>query len=109
MDIIDRTLQPLDPSNTKAAFLEIQNYLGRVMETIDFTLSKHQDQLQTVDPESVKKLTEAVATLTQAVSNLSQAVNGFKGRLDNAEQTIKDHTALLENHEFRIEALENKP
>ena len=35
MDILDRTLQKLDPEDSAGSFSEIENYLARVMETID--------------------------------------------------------------------------
>ena len=121
MDILDRTLQKLDPEDSAGSFSEIENYLARVMETIDFTLSRHQDQISDVDPKRITKLEQAVGILNQEVSSLEQAVGilnqgvsslkasvkSLEGRMDAAEALLQSHTAELENHELRIQALEN--
>ena len=109
MDILDRTLQKLDPEDSAGSFSEIENYLARVMETIDFTLSRHQDQISDVDPKRITKLEQAVGILNQEVSSLKASVKSLEGRMDAAESLLQSHTAELENHELRIQALENKP
>lgn len=109
MDILDRTLQKLDPEDSAGSFSEIENYLSRVMETIDFTLSRHQDQISSVDPGRVTKLEQAVGVLNQAVSSLQSRVKSLENRMDAAEALLQAHTAELEDHERRIQALESKP
>jgi hypothetical protein len=109
MDILDRTLQKLDPEDSAGSFSEIENYLSRVMETIDFTLSRHRDQISSVDPARIKKLEQAVGVLNQDVSSLKSSVKSLENRMSAAEERLNIHDAELQDHETRIKALENKP
>lgn len=104
MDILDRTLKKLDPEDSAGSFSEIENYLARVMETIDFTLSKQQTELSNVDPERMLKLERAFAVLSQDVSSLKRSLNGLEKRITAAEELIQSHATELQDHERRIQS-----
>lgn len=68
MDILDRTLNPLDYSNTTKSLKEIEDYLNRTMETIDYTLSRQKQQIEGgIDPAQFLLLTQKVAELINSV------------------------------------------
>lgn len=121
MDILDRTLKKLDPEDSAGSFSEIENYLARVMETIDFTLSKQQTELSNVDPDrilrlersfssisqDVSSLKRSFSSLSQDVSSLKSSVKSLENRMTAAEAAIQSNTSKIHDHENRIHALEN--
>lgn len=107
MDILDRTLKKLDPEDSAGSFSEIENYLARVMETIDFTLSKQQTELSNVDPDRILRLERSFSSLSQDVSSLKSSVKSLENRMTAAEAAIQSNTSKIHDHENRIHALEN--
>lgn len=131
MDILDRTLNPLDYADTEKSLKEIENYLNRTMETIDYTLSRQRQQISGgIDPAQFLALAQRVGELINEVSSVSAAilslngdvrllkentkglensVSGLAGQLSQLSSAVEENTKKIQDHEERISALENTP
>ena len=110
MDILDRTLNPLDYADTTKSLKEIESYLNRTMETIDYTLSRQSQQISGgIDPAQFLLLTQKVAELNGSISSLSGRISNVEQAITALESRVSANETELADHEARIKALETQP
>lgn len=85
------TVKPpiLNTADVPGSFQEIINYLYKVMEIIDFTLSKNQRQIMQTDDSSTGTQNQ-INELRASVVSLSQSIVSLTNRLNTAESDLED-------------------
>ena len=117
MDIIAKSVPVFDQNDMAASMQAFRDYMVETLELIDFTLSNQGTVVRgAVSEENFEILTQAVAALTSKVTAMEGTVSSVSGRvtemgnnLSSLEEAVAANTNQLEEHENRIQALENKP
>ncbi len=118
MNVLENNVPKLDYNDPAGSLQKIYNYLYKVMEQIDYTLSRQGLQLGKVNLPATEKqiqqiegrvnsLNSRMAVLTGTVSTVNSKADRLEDRLNTAEGTLRTLGTTMNSLEKRVKALED--